>query len=79
MTQVRGLYRLEEQEDVPPVRFFIRIEDSQYVGALWTDDGRLDKVARARDDSSESLSELEYSLEQTAVEWLLAECKLRDA
>lgn len=79
MIQVRGLYRLPEREDIPVVRFFIRAEGGRYVATIWTDDGRLDKIARAPDMRPGTVEALEAGVNRLATEWLNSECKLSGA
>jgi hypothetical protein len=73
--QIVGLFRARAREDVPSVRFRIHIDDGCYVGCIWTDDGRLDKVARGPDVTPDTMIEMEKCLESAAIKWLLSECK----
>lgn len=67
-----GEFKLKDATDIPVVRFRIAPEDGSLVAYIWTDDGELDKVAKALDDTLESFHQLDEAVNEVAAQWLLA-------
>lgn len=66
-----GVIRIRGRDDLPRVHYAIEIQQGRWVAVVRSSDGKMDKVARALDDSEASFLDLDHAVMELATKWLL--------